>query len=289
MSYIKPGIISHPFTIGTYEPMERLAIDTVGPFDTDLNGNKYIIVIICCFSRFTTLHTAKDTTAENAAKALLSHIGNYGVPCQLLSDMGTQFINDTIDQLLHYMGVEKLDTFPGIHEENSIVERRNKEVLEHLRDILFHIKIKNIWSESIPLVQRIVNSEWVESTEVSPAQIIFGNSINLDNNIFLPNKPEVKEGDPDSITTRKLSSWVMKMLNLQKNIINIAQASQEKLHIKYYNEKCNKIPDDFAVGSYVLINYGDEKPPSKLHQYWRGPYRIVKNDKLNKNILCKIL
>lgn len=31
MSYLKPVIHTHPFTLGTYQPMERVAIDTMGP------------------------------------------------------------------------------------------------------------------------------------------------------------------------------------------------------------------------------------------------------------------
>jgi hypothetical protein len=35
--------------------MERLNIDTFGPFERDDNGNQYIIVIIDCFTRFVKL------------------------------------------------------------------------------------------------------------------------------------------------------------------------------------------------------------------------------------------
>jgi hypothetical protein len=282
MSYLKPTIISHPFTIGSYEPMERIAIDTIGPLPTDELGFAYIIVLICCFSRYTTLHVAKDATALSAAEAIINHTAIFGVPSQLLSDMGTQYINEIIDQLTFMMGIQKLDTMPGIHEENSIVERRNKEIGEHLRDILFHKKVKNKWSRVIPLVQRIVNAEWVESTSVSPAQIIFGNSIDLDRNLFLKNKPDIKDAKnlPDSITTKSLSTWISDMLNYQKEIIEIAQNSQRALHLKYYNKTCDKIPTNFAIGSYVLVRNNSK---TKIDQMWNGPYRIVGQDSINKN------
>jgi hypothetical protein len=282
MSTIKPSIITHPFTIGTYEPMERIAIDTIGPLPTDELGFAYIVVIICCFSRYTTLHISKDPTAISAAEALLNHAANFGLPYQILSDMGSQYINEIIDQLIFMMGVEKLDTMPGIKEENSIVERRNKEVGEHLRDILFHKKIKNAWSKVIPLVQRIVNAEWVESTGVTPAQIIFGNSIDLDRSLFLKNKPDIENETnlPDSITTKSLSTWISDMLKYQKDIIEIAQNSQKELHLKYYNLASNKIPTDFAIGSYVLVKNTDA---TKIDQKWNGPFRVVNQDVKNKN------
>jgi hypothetical protein len=282
MTYLKPSIVSHPFTVGTYEPMERIAIDTIGPLPLTSDGFAYIIVIICCFSRYTTLHIKKDTSAISAAESILDHTANFGLPNQILTDMGTQYINEIIDQLVFMMGVDKLDTLPGNHEENSIVERKNKEVGEHLRDILFHKKIKNNWNKVVPLVQRIINAEWVESTGVSPAQIIFGNSIDLDRGLFLKNKPNIDDTTklPDSIKVRPLSSWVSEMLTYQKEIIEIAQNSQKELHRKYYNKNSDKIPTNFEVGSYVLVK---NDKATKIDQRWNGPFRVVNQDSVNKN------
>jgi hypothetical protein len=90
MSVIKVPIHTHRFTTATYEPMERLNIDSMGPFDTDELDNSYIIVIIDCFTRFVELYPTKDTTAIVAANALLQHFGRYGCAHQLLSDCGSQ-------------------------------------------------------------------------------------------------------------------------------------------------------------------------------------------------------
>ena len=64
MRAIAPGIISRPYTLARYEPMERLNIDTIGPLPVDESGNKFIIVIIDCFTRFIELYPAPDTTAR---------------------------------------------------------------------------------------------------------------------------------------------------------------------------------------------------------------------------------
>lgn len=55
--------------------MDRLNVDTMGPFEADDNGNTYIIVIIDCFTRWVELGPSKDVTAESAAQAILSNIG----------------------------------------------------------------------------------------------------------------------------------------------------------------------------------------------------------------------
>jgi hypothetical protein len=40
-----------PYTISSSVPMEKISIDTLGPFPPDKDGNIYIIVVIDCFSR----------------------------------------------------------------------------------------------------------------------------------------------------------------------------------------------------------------------------------------------
>jgi hypothetical protein len=96
MSYLKIPIYTHPFTVACYEPMERLEVDTVGPLPPDENGNCYILVIICCFTRWVSLYGVKDTSAAQCVGKFIHHCGTFGVPAQILTDNGTQFVNELI-------------------------------------------------------------------------------------------------------------------------------------------------------------------------------------------------
>ena len=58
--------------------------------------------------------------------------------------------------------------------------------------MLFDNRVLKRWSDVLPLVQRIMMEEPNEVIGVSPAQLLFRNSIQLDRGIFLPNLP--KEG-----------------------------------------------------------------------------------------------
>jgi hypothetical protein len=72
------------------------------------------------------------------------------------------------------------------------------------------------------------------------------------------------------------------MLTKQAEIISIAQKTQsetQKAHFSKFSEERT----DFPIGSYVLASYGEDRPPSKLHRLWRGPYRVVKQDVHDKN------
>ena len=94
MSQIKAPIEAHPFTVSTYNVMERLAVDFIERLTPDDEGNDHIFVMIDTFSRFIELVPCKGATAKNAAKALFIHMGRYGAFSQLISDRGKAFISD---------------------------------------------------------------------------------------------------------------------------------------------------------------------------------------------------
>ena len=64
-----------------------------------------------------------------------------------------------------------------------------------------------------------MNAETKESLGVSPAQILFGNAINLDRGIFLPNMNKLNNN-------KKLSEWTATMLRAQANLTEVARETQ---------------------------------------------------------------
>jgi len=220
MSRLKIPIHTNPFTTATYAIMERVAIDTIGPLPEDEDGNKHLIVMIDCFARYVKLYPVKSTEAVHAVKALLQWIGTFGCPSQLLSDNGSQYVNNLIAEFTKIVGTEHVTTMAYSKEENAIVERVNKEVLRHLRAILFEKGLKDKWSLIYPLVERIINSEIHSVIKVSPAQIVFGNAIDLDRGIFLPHFVNDKQ--------MKFSEYTARLLQAQADVIKVAYESQTK-------------------------------------------------------------
>ena len=158
MSQVAPQIRANPFTLSHSKPMHSLAIDTIGPLPEDEKGNKFLIAIIDIFSRFLELYPAVDTSAISAADAILQHTGRYGVPSLLISDAGSQYVNEIISQYLSLMGTDHHITLAYSKQENGIIERGNKEILRHTKAIIFERSVLKTWTKSLPLVQRIINS-----------------------------------------------------------------------------------------------------------------------------------
>ncbi len=273
-SVLNRQIKTYRFTTASYTPMEVLNIDTIGPVSKDSADNCYILVIIDCFTRFVELYPVSDTSALSCARALLSHVCRYGTPMTIWSDRGTQFVNGIISQLLSLLQIDHELSLACSKEQNTIVERANKEVMRHLTAIIFDWRISEVWSSKyLPLVQRIMNAKVHDTIGVSPAELVFGKALNLYAGLLLPIPPESLINVTADVAEHRLSDHIARLIKVQSLPIEIAQDNQlsaDSFHMK----EASPLSDMFPVNSYVFL-----KPPDgareKLRMPKAGPYIVV--------------
>lgn len=263
-------ILTRPFTlVSRYGLFDQVAMDTIGPLPESAHGHKYILVIIDTFSRLVELIPIHDLTAKNAAAAVIEYIGRYGIPASFLTDNGTQFVNDTITQLMNWISCEHVTIHPYSHQENGIVERANKEVMRHLRNILFDTRIKEDWPIYLPLVQRIQNSMVHSSIGISPIQLVYGNALDLDRGVITPYTQPPED----------LNQWVASRINAQRTALAVALEKQQATDLKRITTasrntaKAGNEPE-YPINSYVLVD-PETGPANKLSPQRTGPYRVV--------------
>ena len=274
-----------PYTVSSERPMQVLSMDTIGPINIEGNSKqeqKFILVMIDNFTRFVTLYPCRTTDAKEAAKHLLSHIGLFGQPEYIQSDKGSQFVNDTIAYMTRLTGVDFAPNIAHSKEENSIVERANKEVMRHLRAYIYDTNVSDMWVDCLPLVQRIMNATPHTSTSLSPARLLFGETVDLDQGIFtdyiIPHNDDTQPRTAKNVDLRK---WINQMVIAQRALIAKAQTFQTEMNNRHLGERAMPGPiTQFETDSYVLVAYPEtgfgRKPPSKLHTQWRGPYRVIR-------------
>jgi len=277
MSQIKTPIHTLGFTTAALDPMQRLNVDAYGPLPIDEEGNQYIIAIIDAFTRWVELYAVPDATAKSALRALMLHNKTFGQPHQIVSDNGTQFVNEIIEEWIELVGAEHIRTVPYSHQENTLVERSHKETQRHLRALVFDDKTHSRWSKHLGTVQRIMNASIHESIGVSPSQLLFGEAIQLDREVYLP----ITELN---ITGRQLSDWADKQLCVQRRLMESARKSQKLHDLLHDIEQANLLRDRnttvtiFPKGTYVKVQWPrtgmGSRAPNKLRMPWRGPYMI---------------
>jgi Integrase core domain/Chromo (CHRromatin Organisation MOdifier) domain len=257
--------------VGSYEgPMKRISMDTVGPFPEDESGFKYVIVIICNFSRYVTLWPVKGTSGVEAAQILIQHVADKGTPVHVHYDGGTQFKNELAEEVRRLMGVTSHLSTPYSHEENGVVERSIKEFLHHMRNFLFKGQLVGDWRISVPIIQRIMNAAYHSRLGCSPASLVYGNTIDLDR--YIVHGPKEEEAE-------ELSVWHQNLVRQQNKLILRVQeflkkTDAESLAVREALQGQKKRMT-YKNGEYVLVKYLDSRPPTKLHSPWKGPYRVV--------------
>lgn len=277
---LKPLIKAHRYVTSCYSPFARISIDTVGPLPRAIDGSLYLLVMIDAFTRFSELYAVKSAGAEDAARCLIDFVGRYGAPEQIVSDNGTEFINDTIKTVMIMTGTDLASTLAYSKEENAIVERQNREVLRHLKAFVFHKHVETIWAWCLPLVQRILNVTPHSATGFAPAELLYGGSVDLDRGFFHKNSLELTQ-QAEAPMAKRMSVWIRDMLEKQSLIISAAQETlyeRDNYHLLRHKEEEKTV---FPVNSFVLAAYPKTRmgrlPPTKLHTLWRGPLRVLGN------------
>ena len=107
--------------------MVRLNIDFVEPF----SDGGYISPIVDTFTRWVQLYVCESADARDAARCLFEHFGRFEAPSQILSDRGSHFVNHVIMEFLSYVGTKHCLSIAYSKQENSLVERTNKEINRH--------------------------------------------------------------------------------------------------------------------------------------------------------------
>lgn len=104
-------------------PLERLHMDLTGPFVTTKGGMKFILVVKDSLTKYVWLFPIKSKKAEEVAMKLVNDIFcEFGIPIQLFSDKGTEFVNKLVTKINHLFKVSRMSTTPYNPRSNGLVE-----------------------------------------------------------------------------------------------------------------------------------------------------------------------
>ncbi|GJW29654.1 retrovirus-related pol polyprotein from transposon TNT 1-94 [Tanacetum coccineum] len=133
-----------------------------------INGKKYILVIVDDYSRYTwTLFLrSKDETPE-VLKDFLTMI-QRNLQAQVITvrtDRGTEFLNKTLHAYFKEEGIEHQTSTPRTPEQNGVVERRNRTLVEAARTMLSASKLPlSFWAEAVATACYTQNRSIIIST-----------------------------------------------------------------------------------------------------------------------------
>jgi len=247
------------------EPFQCVMVDTIGPLPKDDFGHSYVLVIMDSFTRFVNIFPTVSTTAEEAVSGLVAVFGLYGMPQSILSDNGSQFANKLLSLLCESLHIEKCHSVPYRSEGNGQVERVNKEVMRHLRALIFDFREINLWSKYLSLVQHLVNNTTHSVLGVSPSCMLFGKMVSSNRGFFDDSFPVPTEVTPND--------YVAELYLVQMNLMETSRKHQVEVDRVRLAKIKNAAVTVFVSGELVLLSH-KRKIGSKLSVNWTGPFVI---------------
>ncbi|GJW59323.1 retrovirus-related pol polyprotein from transposon TNT 1-94 [Tanacetum coccineum] len=139
------------------EVLHTLHMDLCGPMRVQsINGKKYILVIVNDYFRFTWVKflRSKDKTPAfviNLFKQL--QVGLNKTVKFVRTDNGTEFVNKVLTDYYESVGITHEKTVPRTPQQNGVVERRNRTIVEVVRTMLIFSKAPLfLWAEAVATV-----------------------------------------------------------------------------------------------------------------------------------------
>ncbi|KAL8118663.1 hypothetical protein AgCh_016254 [Apium graveolens] len=136
------------------EPYHLLHVDLFGPVNVmSITKKKYDMVIVDEFTRYTWvyfLHKKNETafTLTDHVRELDKLVKDYFKI--IMSDNGTEFKNSIMEEFFKEHGIKQEFSAPGTPQQNGVVERKNKTLIEAARTMLDEAKLPTyFWAEAV--------------------------------------------------------------------------------------------------------------------------------------------
>ena len=117
-------------------PFKRVAGDIIGPIaPLSEAGHRYILTLVDNATRYPEAVPLKKITTEAVAEVLLDIYSRVGIPEEVLTDQGTQFMSECMQEVSRLLIIKGLTSTPYHHICNGLVERWNgtlKSMLKRL-------------------------------------------------------------------------------------------------------------------------------------------------------------
>ena len=247
------------------EPFEVLAFDLVGPFPAAKYGYKYLLTAICMGSKWPEAIPLKVQNAKAVATGMVEVFARTGIPLQLLSDQGSQFLGSMVKHLCRDLRIDQLKTAPYHPETNGVVERMHGTLVPMLTKAS---QMGMDWVEQLPFALFALRSAPNKDTGFSPYQLVYGHRVRTPLDVLHQGWVEMEF---EELETEEWSDWLVERLEVWHDLVRErgkkASGERKILYDKSTVERTLEPGDQVMCRIPGLIG--------KLEESWHGPYKVV--------------
>jgi hypothetical protein len=239
-------------------------------FIVELPESNGFNAILVCVDRFTKMAhfcpTTTNITSEGTADLYLRYVFKlHGLPTDIVSDRGTQFVSRFSKRLYELCKIKHNKSTAYHPQSDGQTERVNQVLEQYLR--IFCDYQQDDWNELLPLAEFSYNNAQHASTLISPFFANYGINPRCSLQVSSPADPAQNPAAEELVERIKTIHQ-----QLRENITS-AQAKYKDYHDTHVKEA-----PPFAVGDLVWLsrkNITTTRPSSKLDYKRLGPYKIL--------------
>ena len=166
-------------------PLELIHGDLSGPITPGtMGGNRYIFVVIDDHTRYMWISLLKEKSEAfdkfKKMRGVMEQETGRSITT-FRSDRGGEFISHEFNSYYKDNGIKRHLTAPYTPQQNGVVERRNRTLMEMARSILKHMHMPNyLWGESVRHATYLINRIATRSLQnQTPYEVLRGKRPNI--------------------------------------------------------------------------------------------------------------
>ena len=258
-------------------PFHRVAVDIL-QLPITSSGNRYVAVFMDYLTKWPEAFAIPDQKAETIAKLFVEQIiCRHGIPEELLSDRGTNFLSTLIQEICQVLNVKKINT-SGYHPQtDGLVEKFNSTLIQMIAKSC-SVSHRD-WDAHLPYLLFAYRVSAQASTRESPFFLVYGRDARLPTETVLSYQRNPYMVDVNDYKTELLSSLSVAW-KLAADNIRVAQSRQKK----YYDRSTEDVK--LTVGDRVMVYMPSELQGEehKLKRPFHGPYRVLSITETNAEV-----
>lgn len=246
---------------------DKIYLDIVGPLDKDNYNYSYILTIQCELTKFVEAYPLITKSTTEVAKNFVNNfVLRHGIPKEIATDRGTEFISSTMKEVCILLHINKLNSTAYHHQSIGALENTHKHLGAFLR-IQCNDRPET-WSTWIPYWCFAYNTSVHSSTKFTPFELVYGKQCNLPSNLCKHVEPLYNsEHYPLELRYRLQLS----QKEARNNLINSKIIRKGK-----FDEYIN--PIKYKENDLILIK---NETGNKLNSLYLGPYKVIKDESPN--------
>src|SRR3954451_532825 len=248
------------------EPFSYIGIDVMGLLPVITTNKRYIILTVDFFIKYTEGVAVEEADTQTVVKFLHSDIiCHHGVPKEITSDRGTEFLNKLVEELERTYHIKHIKTTSYHPQGNGQTERTNQTVKNILSKICKEHKTWDFYLDSALHAVRTIRQA---STDYSPFELVYGRKPNRE---FNHPKPDI--GSYDDRLWSYITRDIARLQLIQNKAADFISKAQDR---QMTNQKKKVQEQPLHIGDKVLLyrNIVEASWSAKMEPRWEGPHFV---------------